>query len=114
MLAYLQMKRSIPFVVVGGQPFWSRKEVKDVMAYIKLAVNPEDNLSLIRILNYPTRGIGNESQVKLQKWAEAQNKTLGQALFPDYQASQCDSFCANILCEATKVHFFSLHVLHNA
>lgn len=81
------MKRSIPFVVVGGQPFWSRKEVKDVMAYIKLAVNPEDNLSLMRILNYPTRGIGNESQVKLQKWAEAQHKTLGQALFPDYQAT---------------------------
>ena len=47
----LQIRRNIPFVVVGGQPFWSRKEVKDVMAYVKLAVTPEDNLSLMRIIN---------------------------------------------------------------
>lgn len=61
------------------------------MAYIKLAVNPEDDLSLMRAINQPTRGIGAESQVKLKAWAEGQNLSLGQALFPKYQVSQTDT-----------------------
>lgn len=64
-----------------------RKEVKDVMAYVKLAINPEDDLSLMRSINQPTRGIGAESQIKLKAWAEGQGLTLGQALFPSYQVS---------------------------
>lgn len=81
------VKRNIPYQVIGGTPFWMRKEVKDVMAYVKLAINPKDNLSLMRSINQPTRGIGAESQIKLKAWAETQGLTLGQALFPSYQAT---------------------------
>ncbi|KAL3133778.1 hypothetical protein ABBQ32_008258 [Trebouxia sp. C0010 RCD-2024] len=74
-------------LVIGGTPFWTRKEVKDLMAYIKLAINPEDDLSLMRAINQPTRGVGAESQLKLKAWAEAQDMPLGQALFPNFQAT---------------------------
>ena len=57
------------------------------MAYIKLAVNPEDDLSLMRAINQPTRGVGIESQLKLKAWAEAQDLSLSQALFPNFQVS---------------------------
>ena len=89
----LQVKRNIPYQVIGGTPFWMRKEVKDVMAYVKLAINPEDNLSLMRTINQPTRGIGAESQIKLRAWAEGQGLTLGQALFPNYQVRRSRSCC---------------------
>ena len=87
----VQVKRNIPYQVIGGTPFWMRKEVKDVMAYVKLAINPEDNLSLMRTINQPTRGIGAESQIKLRAWAEGQGLTLGQALFPDYKVRRSRS-----------------------
>lgn len=85
-----QVRNNIPYQVIGGTPFWTRKEVKDLMAYIKLAINPEDDLSLMRAINQPTRGIGAESQSKLKAWAEEQGLSLGQALFPDFQVSQID------------------------
>lgn len=84
----MQVRNNVPYQIVGGTPFWTRREVKDLMAYIKLALNPEDNLSLMRAINQPTRGIGAESQVKLKGWAEGQGLSLAQALFPDYQVSQ--------------------------
>lgn len=61
--------------------------MKDVMAYVKLAVNPEDDVSLARVINQPTRGIGQESLLKLRDWAEKEGCGLGQALFTDYQVS---------------------------
>ena len=81
----LQVRRNIPYQIIGGTPFWLRKEVKDVMAYVKLAVNPEDDVSLARVINQPTRGIGQESLLKLRDWAEKEGRGLGQALFTDYQ-----------------------------
>ena len=84
----MQVRSNIPYQIVGGTPFWTRKEVKDLMAYIKLAVNPEDDLSLMRAINQPTRGIGAESQAKMKVWAEGQGLSLGQVLFPDYQVRQ--------------------------
>ena len=84
---WLQVRKNIPYQVIGGTPFWTRKEVKDLMAYIKLAINPEDDLSLSRAINQPTRGVGAESQLKLKAWAEGQGLSLGQALFPNFQVS---------------------------
>ncbi|MCL2844221.1 MAG: UvrD-helicase domain-containing protein [Chitinivibrionia bacterium] len=54
-----------PYVVVGGMSFYERKEIKDILAYLKFLVNPQDDVSLLRILNVPARGIGATSQEKI-------------------------------------------------
>ena len=87
MALLIQVRSNIPYQVIGGTPFWTRKEVKDLMAYVKLAISPEDDLSLMRAINQPTRGIGAESQTKLKAWAQGQGLSLGQALFPQFQVS---------------------------
>ena len=54
-------KRAIPYRIYGGLSFYQRKEVKDMMAYFRIASNPIDEEALRRIINYPKRGIGNSS-----------------------------------------------------
>lgn len=58
-------RKGIPYRVFGGMSFFQRKEVKDLMAYLRLIVNPTDSEALRRIINYPTRGIGNTSLSKI-------------------------------------------------
>ncbi|MBN2412142.1 UvrD-helicase domain-containing protein [candidate division KSB1 bacterium] len=70
----------IPYVIVGGVKFYERKEVKDVLAYLKVLVNPADTISLKRIINYPLRGIGDVTVNKLQTFAQENNKTLFKTL----------------------------------
>ena len=55
------LKNSIPYRIVGGVGFYSRKEIKDVMAYLRLIYNSKDNISLLRVINTPKRGIGNKT-----------------------------------------------------
>lgn len=66
----------IPYNVVGGYEFFERKEVKDIISYLKLIQNPSDDLSLLRIVNYPKRGIGNQTITQLTQEAKANNKPL--------------------------------------
>jgi DNA helicase-2/ATP-dependent DNA helicase PcrA len=73
-------RAGIPYVIVGGLRFYERKEVKDVLAYMRLAANPADTISLRRIINYPLRGIGETTIQKLEDFARANHLTLLQAL----------------------------------
>jgi len=73
-------RAGIPYVIVGGLRFYERKEVKDVIAYMRLATNPADAVSLRRIINYPLRGIGETTIQRLEEFARANNLALLQAL----------------------------------
>jgi DNA helicase-2/ATP-dependent DNA helicase PcrA len=58
-------KRDIPYRIYGGLSFYQRKEIKDVLAYLRLVINPKDEEALIRVINYPARGIGDSTVEKL-------------------------------------------------
>jgi DNA helicase-2/ATP-dependent DNA helicase PcrA len=74
------MRMRIPYVVVNGVSFYERKEVKDVMAYLKVISNPADSVALGRIINVPKRGIGDTTVEKLVMLAKDKGLTLFQAL----------------------------------
>jgi superfamily I DNA/RNA helicase len=71
---------SVPYVMYGGQQFFERKEVKDVIAYLRVALNPRDELALRRVINYPARGLGATTVDKLVTAAQARHATLWDAL----------------------------------
>jgi DNA helicase-2/ATP-dependent DNA helicase PcrA len=71
---------AVPYVMYGGQQFFERKEVKDVLAYLRVALNPRDELALRRVINYPARGIGSTTVEKLVTAAQARHATLWDAL----------------------------------
>ncbi|MDP6115336.1 MAG: UvrD-helicase domain-containing protein, partial [Planctomycetota bacterium] len=68
--------REIPYVIIGGLAFYERKEVKDVLAYVRCVVNPRDSVSLSRIINVPTRGIGKATIQSLMDYADFAGGTL--------------------------------------
>ncbi len=70
---------NIPYRVYGGLRFFERAEIKHAMAYLRLVSNPEDDLALLRVVNFPTRGIGARSLEQLQESARAQDCSLWQA-----------------------------------
>ena len=69
-------KLSIGYRIVGGTSFYSRKEIKDLLAYLRLTVNPNDEQALRRVINYPKRNIGNTSIAKMIVMADEQGATL--------------------------------------
>lgn len=73
-------ERSIPYRIYGGVSFYQRKEVKDVLAYIRVVCNPDDDEALRRILNYPARGIGKTTEDKLQQAATQHGVPLWHVL----------------------------------
>jgi len=73
-------RNGIPYTIVGGIEFYKRKEIKDVLAYLKVIVNPKDNESLLRIINYPYRGIGETTVKKIRTSAEQGHETIFEAL----------------------------------
>ena len=69
-------RKNIPFQIFGGLSFYQRKEIKDVLAYLRLIVNPSDEESLKRIINYPPRGIGQTTLEKIQIFSNENNLTI--------------------------------------
>ena len=69
-------KEGIPYRIYGGLSFYQRKEIKDVIAYFRLVVNPNDEEAFKRIINYPTRGIGNTTLERIFQAADAANVSL--------------------------------------
>ncbi len=75
------VRYGMPYKLIAGTRFYERREVKDVIAYLRLIQNPYDSVSLLRTINIPGRGIGQQTQAKLDSWA----KSLG---VPEYRALQ--------------------------
>ncbi len=71
---------NLPYRIYGGVSFYQRKEIKDVIAYIRLCVNPKDNEALKRIINYPKRGIGKTTVDKLMQVADDNDISLWQVI----------------------------------
>lgn len=73
-------RAEIPYILVGNVRFYERAEVKDVLAYLKAVMNPNDSLSLKRIINFPTRGIGKTTIDAIEKFAAARSVSMFEAL----------------------------------
>ncbi|WP_145397500.1 DNA helicase PcrA [Staphylococcus epidermidis] len=74
------MKSNIPYTMVGGQKFYDRKEIKDLLSYLRVIANSNDDISLQRIINVPKRGIGPSSVEKIQTYALQNNISMFDAL----------------------------------
>ncbi|WP_125152877.1 DNA helicase PcrA [Clostridium rectalis] len=74
------MRSNIPYKIVGGLKFYDRKEIKDIMAYLKLINNPLDDISLKRVINVPKRGIGDATVEKVQDFSNSMEECMYSAL----------------------------------
>jgi len=91
---------NIPYVLIGGQQFFDRKEIKDVVAYLKVIQNPADEVNLLRILNYPKRGIGTGSIDRVIRYSADKKISLWKVLqqvdrvgeINDRTATACSNF----------------------
>jgi superfamily I DNA/RNA helicase len=70
---------NIPYKLIGGTSFYERREVKDLTAYLRLAVHPQDDIAFRRVVNYPTRGIGDTSFERIERHARARGTHLFEA-----------------------------------
>ena len=80
------VRAEVPYKVVGGTKFYDRREVRDVMAYLRVLVNPDDEVSWRRIVNVPKRGVGETSVAKLAGWAGTNGASFGEAVAQADQA----------------------------
>ena len=72
-------RNGVPYIIVGGIRFYERKEIKDVLAYLRMLVNQKDDESLLRTVNYPSRGIGDTSLERIMEFARVANLGLFEA-----------------------------------
>ncbi|MEY3893256.1 MAG: hypothetical protein RIR78_34, partial [Actinomycetota bacterium] len=81
------MRAAIPYKVVGGLRFYERKEVKDLLAYLRVLANPDDEVSLRRIINFPKRGIGDRALEEVEIFSQSQGISFWNALLRVTEAS---------------------------
>jgi len=74
------IKSNIPYKIIGGTKFYDRREIKDIFAYLKLIANPDDDLSLRRVINVPKRGIGATTVDKIAEYADRNNLSIFNAI----------------------------------
>ncbi len=94
------VKNGIPYTIVGGMKFYERKEIKDILAYLKLIANPSDSLGLKRIINTPPRGIGEKTIEKIEHFSrekglslfEGLNKSLNEDWHPPTMKKKIEAF----------------------
>ena len=80
MIEEVLLKSNIEYNIVGGTRFYDRKEIKDLLAYLRLIANPDDDISLMRVINVPKRGIGSTSIDKSCQYALDNDLSMNQAL----------------------------------
>ena len=86
------IRNKIPYQIVRGIEFYNRKEIRDLLAYMKILVNPGDNIALERIINIPSRGIGKTTVDKIKNYAGRERKSVYEAL---KDADTLEGFLAN-------------------
>ncbi len=103
-------RMNISYRVYGGTSFYNRKEIKDLIAYFRLAINPNDEEALKRIINYPARGIGKTTLDKLMATAEQENTTLWNVLqnIHEFKSSVTSGIRDKITEFATMVRSFQI------
>src|SRR5712691_9453216 len=74
------LRANIPYKVIGSRKFYERKEIKDMLAYLRLLANHNDDLSMQRIINVPNRKIGTKTLGELQRWASEMHISLYEAV----------------------------------
>jgi DNA helicase-2/ATP-dependent DNA helicase PcrA len=95
------MRAAIPYKVVGGLRFYERKEVKDLLAYLRVLANPNDEVSLRRIINFPKRGIGDRALEEVELFAVAQGISFWHALLRVTEATAVPNKAAHSIVEFT-------------
>lgn len=100
------MSQLIPYQIIGGMSFYQREEIKDLLSYLRLVYNPKDDVALMRIINKPTRGIGDATVEKLEAYALSHNTSLFQT------CRLVDSIGSITSKTRQKVRYFADLILH--
>jgi DNA helicase-2/ATP-dependent DNA helicase PcrA len=102
-------RQGIPYKIYGGLSFYSRKEVKDLLAYFRLVINHNDEEAMLRIINYPARGIGKTTIERLQVIANEQNRSIWELI--EQPKALTEEFNKGVIVKlddfATKIKSFS-------
>lgn len=91
-------RSAIPYVIIGGVEFYKRKEIKDILSYLRVVVNPRDEESLLRVINFPVRGIGDTSIARItayEKTMPAERRSLFNALCDVHQIASLNDRAKN-------------------
>ena len=97
------MRAAIPYKVVGGLRFYERKEVKDLLAYLRVLANPNDEVSIRRIINFPKRGIGDRALEEVEIFSQAQGISFWHALLRVSEATSVPNKAAQAIAQFTSM-----------